>query len=276
MLYSIIVFRRKPGDDTDAEHVEGSTRLEVLWTLAPLATVLYISFLGAQVLGETLIPDPQPLELRVVGSQWSWRFEYPQLGITATELRLPVNKQALLRLTSTDVIHSFWVPEFRLKQDALPGGDDMVRELRITPKTLGEYKVRCAELCGLHHATMLAPVFVLEQEEFQAWVDEERAAVSDDPVERGQKWTAQFGCLACHTTDGAPGVGPTWQGLFGSQERLQDGTTVEVDPGYLRESIVEPGAKITEGFQNIMPADIARDMTDEQIEDVIAFIESLK
>ena len=276
MLYSIIVFRRKPGDDTDAEHVEGSTRLEVLWTLAPLATVLYISFLGAQVLGETLIPDPQPLELRVVGSQWSWRFEYPQLGITATELRLPVNKQALLRLTSTDVIHSFWVPEFRLKQDALPGGDDMVRELRITPKTLGEYKVRCAELCGLHHATMLAPVFVLEEEEFQAWVNEERAAVSGDPVERGQKWTAQFGCLACHTTDGAPGVGPTWQGLFGSQERLQDGTTVEVDPGYLRESIVEPGAKITEGFQNIMPADIARDMTDEQIEDVIAFIESLK
>ena len=276
MLYSIIVFRRKPGDDTDAEHVEGSTRLEVLWTLAPLATVLYISFLGAQVLGETLVPDPQPLEVRVVGSQWSWRFEYPQLGISGTELRLPVNKQARLLLTSTDVIHSFWVPEFRLKQDALPGDEEMVRELRITPKILGEYKVRCAELCGLQHAYMTAAVLILEQDDFQAWVEAETGPLSADPVERGRRWVEQFGCLACHTTDGTAGVGPTWQGLFGSQERLQDGTTVEVDPGYLRESIVEPGAKITEGFQNIMPADIARDMTDEQIEDVIAFIESLK
>jgi cytochrome c oxidase subunit 2 len=276
MLYSIIVFRRKPGDDTDAEHVEGSTRLEVLWTLAPLATVLYISFLGAQVLGETLVPDPQPLEVRVVGSQWSWRFEYPQLGISGTELRLPVNKQVLLQLRSTDVIHSFWVPEFRLKQDALPGGEDMVRELRITPKTTGEYKVRCAEMCGLQHAYMTAPVLVLEQGDFQAWVDAETSAVSGDPVARGQRWVEQFGCLACHTTDGTPGVGPTWQGLYGSQEALQDGTTVEVDPGYLRESIVHPGAKITEGFQNIMPPDIAQDMSDEQIQDVIAFIESLK
>lgn len=276
MIYSIIVFRRKPGDDTDAEHVEGNPRLEVLWTIAPLATVLYLSFLGAQVLGDTLRADPQPLEVRVVGSQWSWRFEYPLEGITSTELRLPVNKQALLRLSSTDVIHSFWVPEFRLKQDALPGGEDMVRELRITPKNTGEYTVRCAELCGLQHAAMNAPVLVQSQEEFQAWVDEQSGAVSNDPVERGQRLADQFGCLACHTTDGTQSVGPTWQGVFGSQEALADGTTVEVDEAYLRESIVNPGAKIVEGYQNIMPANIGEDMTEEQIDDVIAFIESLQ
>lgn len=276
MIYSIIVFRRRPGDDTDADHVEGNPRLEVLWTIAPLATVLYLSFLGAQVLGDTLRADPQPLEVRVVGSQWSWRFEYPLEGITSTELRLPVNKQALLQLSSTDVIHSFWVPEFRLKQDALPGGEDMIRELRITPKNTGEYTVRCAELCGTQHATMIAPVLVQTQEDFQAWVDEQAGEVSDDPVERGQRWADQFGCLACHTTDGTQSVGPTWQGVFGSQEALADGTTVEVDEAYLRESILNPGAKIVAGHQNIMPANIAQDMTDEQIDDVIEFIKSLR
>jgi cytochrome c oxidase subunit 2 len=276
MIYSIVVFRRRPGDDTDADHVEGNPRLEVLWTIAPLATVLYLSFLGAQVLGDTLRADPQPLEVRVVGSQWSWRFEYPLEGISSTELRLPVNKQALLRLTSTDVIHSFWVPEFRLKQDALPGGEDMIRELRITPKNTGEYTVRCAELCGTQHATMTAPVLVLPQEDFLAWVDEQVGAVSDDPVERGQGWADQFGCLACHTTDGTQSVGPTWQGIFGHQVTLADGTTVEVDEAYLRESILNPGAKVVEGYQNIMPANIAQDMTNEQIDDVIEFIKSLQ
>ncbi len=152
----------------------------------------------------------------------------------------------------------------------------MIRELRITPKTAGEYTVRCAELCGLQHAYMTAPVLVHSQDDFQAWVDEETGAVSEDPVERGRIWAEQFGCLACHTTDGSEGVGPTWRGLFGSQETLSDGTAVEVDPEYLRESILNPGANITQGFQNIMPADIAQAMTDEQIEDVIAFIESLK
>jgi cytochrome c oxidase subunit 2 len=276
MVYSIVVFRRKPGDTTDAEHIEGHMGLEVLWTVAPLATVIYISFLGAQVLGQTLAPDPKPLEVKVVASQWSWRFEYPEQGITATELRLPVNKQVLLRLSSTDVIHSFWVPEFRLKQDVLPGGDNMIRELRITPDRIGEYKVRCAELCGQGHANMRAPVLVLSQNDFQAWVDSQTAPVSNDPVVRGDKWAQQYGCRACHSIDGSAGVGPTWKGTYGSQVQLADGSTVTADHDYLLESIRNPGAKIVQGFQNVMPPNIAQDMSDQQVEDVIAFIESLK
>ena len=276
MIYSIIVFRRKKGDTTDAAHIEGSNALEVTWTIVPLAAVLYIAVIGGLVLGETTAADPRPLEVNVIGSQWSWRFEYPDLGINSTELILPADKQALLHLSSTDVIHSFWVPEFRVKQDALPGGAAFVRELRITPNRVGDYKVRCAEMCGQLHYNMESPVTVIEQAEFDAWVESLTGAVSDDPVVRGEQIAQQFGCLACHSTDGTVIVGPSWQGIFGSQEDLVDGSSVLVDHAYIYESIRDPGAKITAGFQNLMPPNISADMTDEQIDDVSAFIESLK
>ena len=276
MIYSIVVFRRKPGDTSDGPHVEGNTSLEVLWTVLPLAAVLYVSYMGANVLGETMRADPHPLEINVIGSQWSWRFDYPELGISSTELMLPVDKQTLLMMSSTDVIHSFWVPEFRIKQDALPGGEEMVRELRLTPNKTGEYKVRCAELCGRDHAKMLAAVKVLPHTGFDAWVAEQTAALSGDPVARGEKWAGDFGCRACHSIDGTPGVGPTWKGVFGHEVKLADRTTVTANRDYLFEAIRDPGVKIVEGFQNLMPPNIAGDMTDEQIFDVIAYIEIFK
>jgi cytochrome c oxidase subunit 2 len=275
MVYSIIFFRRKKGDDSDAAHIEGNRNLEVIWTLAPLATVLFFAYLGGESLAETLRPDPQALEIDVTASQWSWRFEYPDTGIVSTELMLPADKQILLRLSSTDVIHSFWVPEFRVKQDALPGGQDFVRDLRITPTEIGNYKVRCAELCGLQHAYMLADVKVVSQSDFDQWVNEQ-TSVSDDPVVRGRQYAEQFGCLACHSTDGSTLVGPTWQGLFGHEVTMEDGSTVVADEAYLRESILNPGAKIVSGFQNIMPPNIAADMSDAQLADIIEYIKSLR
>lgn len=275
MVYSIVVFRRKKGDNSDAVHIEGNSRLEVAWTIAPLLTVLYFAYLGGTSLAETVRPEPFAMEINVVGSQWSWRFEYPDHGIVTNELIMPVDKQAVLHLSSQDVIHSFWVPEFRVKQDALPGGREFVRDLRITPTEIGEYRVRCAELCGLQHAYMLADVRVVSQQEFDAWV-EENSQVSDDPVARGAQLAQQYGCLACHSTDGTALVGPTWQGIYGSTEALQDGTTVVVDDAYLHESIVDPAAKIVQGFPNVMPPTVAADMTEEQIADVIEFIKSLR
>jgi cytochrome c oxidase subunit 2 len=275
MIYSIIVFRRRAGDQTDAPHIEGSTPLEVAWTVVPLAAVLFVAYAGSITLGETLRADPRPLEVNVIGSQWAWRIEYPELGINSTELILPENKQTLLHLSSTDVIHSFWVPEFRVKQDALPGGDEFVRDLRVTPNKVGEYKIRCAELCGRLHHEMQTPVQVLSQADFDAWVQSQTAAVSDDPVVRGDQWTQQFGCRACHSIDGTVVVGPSWKGLFGSEETLADGTVVTVNHDYVVESIQQPGLKITAGFQNLMPSNIGQDLTGGQIEDIIAFIESL-
>jgi len=272
--YSIVVFRRKRGDTTDARHIEGNTRLEVAWTALPLFTVLAFAYLGGWSLSETVRADPKPLEVNVIGSQWSWRFEYPAQGIVSNELRMPLNKQALLHLWSTDVIHSFWVPEFRVKQDALPGSQ-LTRDLRVTPTEIGEYKVRCAELCGLRHTYMESPVIVMPQADFDAWVAAE-SGLSADPVERGQRWYTAYGCNACHSLDGAPSVGPTWQGTYGEQVTFTDGSTGTVDDAYLYESIRNPGTKIVAGFQNLMPANIASDMTDDQVNDIIRLIESLR
>lgn len=273
MLYSIFVFRRKEGDTSDGEHIEGNTPLEVVWTVVPLGIVLYFSFLGAQVLGDVERVDPQALEVEAIGSQWAWRFEYPEFGLTSTDLVLPVDQQALITLSSTDVIHSFWVPEFRVKQDALPGSD---REMRITPTEIGEYTVRCAEICGTQHAYMLAPVIVMAEDDFQAWVDEQLASIPDDPVERGRLWAEQNACLSCHSTDGGKLVGPTWLNVYGSTEELENGTSVTVEDDYIRKSIVDPMSQIVAGYPPAMPAALSEDLTDDQIDDIIEFIKSLK
>ena len=275
LVYSIIAFRKRKNDESDGPHIEGNTRLEVVWTLVPLGFVLFLAYYGSSILGKVEAPDPQPLRVEVIGSQWSWRFEYPDYDIISTDLVLPVNKQALLNMTSTDVIHSFWIPEFRVKQDLLPG-DGFEKELRITPIELGEYKVRCAELCGREHYSMLAPVQVISQDEFDAWTAQQSESVSDDPAVRGELVAQQYGCTACHSSDGSELAGPTWLGVFGSTEMLTDGTTVIVDEAYIIKSIREPGAQIVEGYQNIMPENIGADLTDEQIDDLIAYIESLQ
>jgi cytochrome c oxidase subunit 2 len=275
MVYSILVFRRRKGDTTDAPHIEGNSTLELIWTIIPLLVVLAVSFIGAQTLGAVGAADPRPLEVEVFAQQWSWRFEYPEYGITANELFLPVNKQVVLKMISADVIHSFWVPEFRVKQDILPGGEEMVRELRVTPNRVGDYKVRCSEMCGRLHASMETPVHVLAQGDFDAWVNENTVPVSDDPAVRGEATAQQMGCLACHSLDGSVIVGPSWQGVFGSEERLTTGETVVVDEAYLEESIREPNVKVVDGFQPIMP-DLEEQLTDEQISDLIEFIKSLE
>ena len=277
MLYSIVVFRQKKGEEKDGEHFEGHSGLEVLWTILPLATVIYFAYLGGDTLAKVTAENPTAMRVNVTGRQWSWSFDYPEYGISSDVLVLPANHQALLRLRATDVIHSFWVPEFRVKQDLLPGGE--VRDLRITPTVIGEYKVLCAELCGRRHALMEAGVVVMSRTGFDQWVQQK---IAEDPckigdsVGCGQKLASDNGCLACHSVDGTKIIGPSWLGIFGSQESLNDGSAVTVEEAYIIESIREPGAKIVEGFENLMPATAGQNLTDEQIQDIIAFIESLK
>ena len=252
MIYSIVVFRRKPGETGDGKHIEGNTPLELFWTAIPLAAVIYIAYLGAQNLAETRRIDPQAMVVKVTARQWSWSFQYPDYNITSSSLYLPVDKQVLLQVTSLDVIHGFWVPEFRVKQDVVPG---TIKELRVNPNRIGEYKVRCSVICGTSHAKMEQPVIVLSTADFQTWVTQQQSAVSADPVERGKKWSAQFGCAACHSVDGTKIVGPTWKGLYNANVPLDNGTTVKADDAYILESITNPNAKIVQGFApNLMPA----------------------
>lgn len=140
---------------------------------------------------------------------------------------------------------------------------------------MGEYKVRCAELCGVQHAYMESPVKIVSQADYDKWVNEQTGP-SDDPVVRGKKAAKQYGCIACHSTDGSKLVGPTWKGLYGHDVPLEDGSSVKADDAYLKESIVQPGAKIVQGFGNIMPPTYQTQLSDEQIEDIIKFINSLK
>ena len=163
--------------------------------------------------------------------QWDWSFDYPE-GFTSNELHLPINQQVVLKMQSLDVIHSFWVPEFRLKQDVVPG---RITDYRITPILLGNYKVRCAELCGASHAYMERPVIVTSQADYDAWVKQQAAAaaalIAKGGPEAGKAFVAQNGCGACHSMDGSKLTGPTWRGLFGSQVKLSDGTTVDSGRG---------------------------------------------
>ena len=275
MVYSLLFFRRRKGDTTDAAHIEGNTKLEIIWTIIPLIIVLGLAYVGAQNLGETRRADPNAMVVNVTGFQWGWRFDYPDYGITSTELYLPVNKQVLLKMTSTDVLHSFWVPEFRVKQDLVPG---RITELRITPTLIGDtYKVRCAEICGTSHAYMENPVIVVNDVNFNAWVVEQQKvaeAAGQTPEGRGQALVAANGCAACHSVNGAAGVGPTWFQLAGSTAELSGGGTVIADDAYLAESILQPQAKIVAGFEGQqMPV---YGFTEEQVADIIAYIQTLK
>ena len=272
MVFSLVVFRRRKGETGDGVHNEGNRTLEVTWTLIPLLAVIGVSFWGAQVLAEVEAPAEDALIVNVTAQQWSWRFEYPEFSLITSDLVLPEDRQVLLRMSSLDVIHSFWVPQFRVKQDVLPAGEDWIRELRITPSLVGDYEVLCAELCGRQHAEMRAQVRVLTQTDFETWVAEEQSKVPEDPVERGQLWSQQFGCTACHTVDGTVLVGPSWKGICGGTETLEDGSTVTVDDVYLHESIRDPAAKIVQGFPNVMLPSFSEPMTDEQVADVIAYI----
>jgi cytochrome c oxidase subunit 2 len=274
LIYSLIVYRRKPGEEGDGVYIKGNTKLEITWTVIPLVIVLALAYVGAWSLGDTLKIDPSAMTIEVTAFQWGWRFDYPDYGVTTNELYLPLNQQVRLEMESRDVIHSFWVPEFRLKQDILPG---QTTELRITPTELGQFTLRCAELCGTSHAYMNAPVTVVSEDDFNVWIDEQIALIPDEPgpnADRGERIVDQNGCFACHSIDGSVIVGPTWSGIYGSEEQLVDGTVIEVDDEYLRESILEPNAKIVEGYPpNAMPQYV---FSDEEIADIIEFMKTLQ
>jgi cytochrome c oxidase subunit 2 len=185
MLYSFVVFRRRKGEENvEGEHFEGNSTLEVVWTVVPLVLVLILGFIGWRSINEVTRPRENELVINAEGFQWAWAFTYPDSGVTSAELVLPVNQPIRMEMTAREVLHSFWIPQFRVKQDLVPGQTTI---LRFTPTAVDSseaLKVRCAEICGLSHWQMEAPVRVVSQEEFTAWVDEQVAAQGTDAVAR--------------------------------------------------------------------------------------------
>ncbi len=293
MLYSAVVFRRQPGDEEDGPHIHGNTALEITWTIVPLIIVIALGIWGSIMLINITKAEAGEMEIDVTAQQWSWSFGYPeQDNLKSAELVLPVNKPILLNMESKDVLHNFWVVEFRVKQDVVPG---RTTQLRITPIEEGEFTLRCAEICGLDHSRMLASVRVVSAAEFDAWVAEKSAApkfAEMTPEERGEFWhgVEGFGCIGCHSTDGSTGAGPTWLRVYGREEMLDDGSSVTVLDDYISESILLPNENIVEGYQpNLMPQTYedlfaerqAEIMANEGVEidiiaDLIAFMKTLE
>ena len=176
--YSVWKYRAKPGDESDGAPVHGNTRLEIAWTVVPTVIVLFAAAYGWIVLNEIEEPAAasDQVEINITAQQYKWTFEYPDEGITSDELHVPVDRQLEIRLTSLDVVHSFWVPEWRIKRDAVPYAQDQEVDNRVlvTPDTEGSYSLVCTELCGYGHATMRAPVVVHPQDEFDQWLSDQQ------------------------------------------------------------------------------------------------------
>jgi cytochrome c oxidase subunit 2 len=273
LIYSLIAFRRRKGEQGDGAYLTGSTTLEITWTSIPLLAVLVLAYAGAKTLGAIRVIDPTALQVKVTAGQWYWQFQYPEYGVTATELYLPVQTQVDLQMTSVDVIHSFWVPEFRVKQDIIPG---RTVNLRVTPILIGQYTVRCAELCGLRHAYMETPVHVLSQADFDNWISQQQSAAPISPDLLGQQLAQQYGCANCHSTDGSAKTGPTWLHLYGSTVKLSDGTSVTADDNYLSNSILNPNSQVVAGFPaNVMP-EFSSVLDQTMVDALVAYIKTLK
>lgn len=274
IIYFIIKYRRKSENDVTPV-ITHNNKLEVTWSVIPLIITLVLFGWGFQTYLDMTTPPEDAYEINVTAQKWLWRFQYQSGASTTGELHVPAGRPVRLIMQSQDVIHSFFVPDFRIKQDVLPG---RYTEAWFTAREPGESIVFCTEYCGTDHSNMMAKVIVHEPEEFEQWLaDNSGAATQPDdlsPAEWGKQLAQEQACMSCHSTDGTEMVGPSWQGLFGSQEQLADGSTVEVDENYLRESMLNPGAKIVEGYQNVMPS-VQGQLNDEQINAIIEYIKTL-
>lgn len=274
IIYFIIKYRRKSENDVTPV-ITHNNKLEVTWSVIPLIITLVLFGWGFQTYLDMTTPPEDAYEVNVTAQKWLWRFQYQSGASTTGELHVPAGRPVRLIMQSQDVIHSFFVPDFRIKQDVVPG---RYTEAWFTAREPGESIVFCTEYCGTDHSNMMAKVIVHEPEEFEQWLADNSGAATQpedlSPAEWGEQLAQEQACMSCHSTDGTEMVGPSWQGLFESQEQLADGSTVEVDENYLRESMLNPGAKIVQGYQNVMPS-VQGQLNDEQINAIIEYIKTL-
>jgi cytochrome c oxidase subunit II len=262
-----IRYRRRPGNER-ATQIEGVLRLELLWIGIPFVLVMTMFVWGARVYFEIYRPPDEAIDILVTAKQWMWKLQHPQGQREINALHVPVNARVRLTMASEDVIHSFYVPAFRMKHDVVPG---RYQQAWFQATKTGEYHLFCAEYCGTKHSEMIGTVYVMEPADYEQWLS--GAPAGEPPEQAGRKLFEAMRCESCHTqTSGARG--PDLQGLFGSQVRLKGGGTAVADEGYVRESILEPLAKVVDGFEPVMPT-YQGQLGEEQILQLIAYIKSL-
>jgi cytochrome c oxidase subunit II len=260
-----VKYRRRPG--REAEQIEGSTVLEISWSVLPFFVMLTFFIGGAIIFFQERTPPANATEVYVVAKQWMWKAEHMEGQREINELHVPTGQNIKLILTSQDVIHSFYVPAFRLKQDVLPGRYTTLWFKATRP---GRYHLFCAEYCGTNHSGMGGEIVVMEPQDYAVWM----AGGANAPLqESGKIVFAQLGCTTCHRPD-AQARGPNLQGIYNKPVLLEDGRTVNADDDYLRESILNPTAKIVSGFKPIMPP-FQGMVSDDQLNALVAYIKSL-
>ena len=265
VVYFAARYRHQPG--VPAEQIEGSTPLELTWSIIPLFVFMVIFAWGAVVYFKGRTPPRDSTEVYVVAKQWMWKLEHAEGQREINALHVPVGRDVKLIMTSQDVIHSFFVPAFRVKQDAVPGRYSTLWFEATKP---GTYHLFCAEYCGTQHSGMIGDIVVMAPAQYEAWAS---GGTTGPLSATGEKIFAELGCQTCHRMD-TQGRGPNLQGVFGKPVMLEDGRTVTADENYVRESILDPGAKVVKGFKPVMPT-FQGLVSEEQLNALVAYVKSL-
>jgi len=268
LIFFIIRYRRRSPYEIPRP-IAGSHKLETIWTVIPFVIAMTMFAWGARVYFEQYKPPENAIEVYVVGKQWMWKLQHATGQREINELHVPVGRKIKLIMTTEDVIHDFFVPAFRTKADAIPG---RYVTLWFEATKTGTFHLFCAEYCGMNHSGMTGSVIVMEPREFDDWLSGNTGSMT--PATAGQQLYQTLGCASCHGTNGEGGRGPTLAGIFGNNQTLQTGGTVRVDEGYIRESILNPQAKLVTGFGPIMPT-FQGQVSEDQLVQLIAYIKSL-
>jgi cytochrome c oxidase subunit 2 len=272
IIVFMIRYRRRDPDEVP-ESVHGSLALEIAWTVPPLVIAMIVFFWGASLFATIQRPPDDAININVVGKQWMWKLQHMGGRREINELHIPVGKPIRLTMTSEDVIHSFFVPAFRTKQDAVPGRYTTTWFEATKP---GSYHLFCAEYCGTIHSGMIGHVIAMEPAEFEAWLQSGQAGTAPpvSPAAAGEALFQAQGCVSCHAA-GANQRGPQLAGLFGTTVHFEGGGTAVADDNYLRESIVDPQAHLVQGYQAIMPTYQGL-LSEENVMQLIAYLKTLK
>ena len=269
LIFFVLRYRRRSPYEIPRP-IAGSHKLETLWSVIPFLIAMTIFGWASKVYFEQYSPPQNAIEVYVVGKQWMWKIQHSTGQREINELHVPIGRKIKLIMTTEDVIHSFFVPAFRMKADVVPG--KYTTQWFEATKT-GTYHLFCAEYCGMNHSGMIGSVIVMESREFDNWLSGN--AGNTTPAVAGQQLFQTLGCVSCHGANGEGGRGPTLAGLFGRDVRLGNGQTVRADEAYIRESILNPQAKLVEGFGPIMPT-FQGQVSEDQLVQLLAFIKSLQ
>lgn len=266
IVYFGYKYRRRP-ENLVADQIQGSMRLEIAWSVIPLLIAMGIFVWGARLYFEMASPPAQARDVYVVAKQWMWEFQHQDGMREINALHVPLGEPVRLTMVSQDMIHSFFVPAFRVKQDVLPQRYTTAWFQATQP---GTYHLFCAEYCGTLHSGMVGDVVVMAPQDFQTWSSQGDA---ETPAEAGEHLFAQFGCINCHKADNS-GRGPALAGVFGRTVTFADGTTTVADENYIRESILNPDAHVVKGYEPIMPS-FQGQLNEDQLLQLLAYIKSL-